>query len=85
MSDNARGARRRVVITGIGVVSALGNTTAAFWKGILQGRCGIERLTLFEVSGYRSQLGAQVRDLEAGRYLPAKSLRRMSQIGRAHV
>ena len=79
MSDNARGARRRVVITGIGVVSALGNTTAAFWKGILQGRCGIERLTLFEVSGYRSQLGAQVRDLEAGRYLPAKSLRRMSR------
>ncbi len=69
----------RVVIAGMGVVSALGSSTDAFWEGLSQGRCGIEPVTLFDPSSYRSQLGAQVKDLEPARYLSAKKLRRMSR------
>jgi len=79
MEENPIDKRRRVVVTGIGMVSALGNSKDAFWEGISQGRCGIGPVTLFDVSGYRTQLGAQVRDLEPKSYLPPKSLRRMSR------
>jgi len=79
MQEIWEGMPRRAVITGVGVVCALGNTMDAFWKGISQGRCGIERVTLFDVSGYRSQLGAEVKGLEPERYLPRRSLRRMSR------
>ncbi len=79
MKENSIDERRKVVITGIGMVSALGNSKDAFWEGISQGRCGIGPVTLFDVSGYRTQLGAQVRDLEPTEYLPRKSVRRMSR------
>ncbi|MDH7500095.1 MAG: beta-ketoacyl-[acyl-carrier-protein] synthase family protein, partial [candidate division NC10 bacterium] len=79
MDRNREGEPRRVVITGLGVVSALGNNRHAFWEGISQGRCGIDRVTLFDVSGYRSQLGGQVKDLEPGRTLPRKIRKRMSR------
>ena len=79
MEGNRESRPRRVVITGLGVVSALGNTKDAFWSGISEGRCGIDRVTLFDVSGYRSKLGAQVKDLEPERYLSRKNLKRMSR------
>lgn len=78
-SEEELGERRRVVITGLGVVCALGNSREDFWQGISQGRCGIERVTLFDVSGYRSQWGGQVKDLQPERFLSRRDLRRMSR------
>jgi 3-oxoacyl-[acyl-carrier-protein] synthase II len=54
---------RRVVITGLGVVSALGTGRDAFWKALSSGVCGISPVESFDVSGYHSRLGAEVKDL----------------------
>jgi 3-oxoacyl-[acyl-carrier-protein] synthase II len=79
MEEGGKGMPRGVVITGLGVVCAVGNTRDEFWRGISQGLCGIERVTLFDVSGYRSQFGGEVKDLEPERYLSRNGLRRMSR------
>jgi 3-oxoacyl-[acyl-carrier-protein] synthase II len=51
---------RRVAITGIGVICALGPTREATWEALVEGRCGIGELTLFDATGYRSRAAAQV-------------------------
>ena len=52
--------RRRVAVTGIGLMSALGTTREAVWDGLVDGRCGIADVTLFDVAGYRSPLAAEI-------------------------
>lgn len=51
---------RRVAITGIGLVTAVGATREATWQAMLAGRCGMRRVSLFDASGYRSQLAGEV-------------------------
>ena len=51
---------RRVVITGLGVVSSLGNSTGLFWKNVLDGKCGIRRITAFDAAAYDCQIAAEV-------------------------
>src|SRR5438093_6266042 len=51
---------RRVAVTGIGLMSALGTTRETVWQGIVEGRCGIGSVTLFDASGYRSQRAAEI-------------------------
>ncbi|MBI3877802.1 MAG: beta-ketoacyl-[acyl-carrier-protein] synthase II, partial [Verrucomicrobia bacterium] len=68
---------RRVVITGLGVVSSLGHDAEAFWKNILAGQCGIDRITLFDVSGYDCQIAAEVRNFDPVPAFPSpKDVRR---------
>lgn len=55
---------RRVVVTGIGVVSALGQNPAVFWKNILAGKCGIGPITSFDVSAFTTRIAAEVRDFD---------------------
>ena len=68
---------RRVVITGLGVVSPLGHTVDDLWKNIIAGQCGIERITQFDPTPYDCQIAAEVKDFDP---LPAfpnpKELRR---------
>ena len=52
--------RRRVAITGVGLVTALGATTEASWRGMVDGRCGIGPLRAFDSAGYRSTVAAEV-------------------------
>jgi 3-oxoacyl-[acyl-carrier-protein] synthase II len=54
---------RRVVVTGLGAVTSLGNGIAKSWEGLVAGRCGIGPITLFDASAYRTQLAAEVREL----------------------
>ncbi len=68
--------RRRVVITGLGIVSPVGNTVADAWANISAGKPGIERLTRFDVSAFSSQIGGEVRNFDIGKYLPVKESRR---------
>jgi 3-oxoacyl-[acyl-carrier-protein] synthase II len=68
---------RRVVVTGLGVVGALGHDVTTFWNHLLEGRCGIERITRFDPTGYDCQIAAEVRDFDPTPAFPSpKELRR---------
>lgn len=70
-------ARRRVVITGLGIVSPVGNSVEQAWQNILAGRSGIARVTRFDVSTFPVQIGGEVKDFDIGDYLSPKEARRM--------
>jgi 3-oxoacyl-[acyl-carrier-protein] synthase II len=70
---------RGVAITGIGLITALGATRDASWDSLIEGRCGIGPLTLFESDGYRSQVAAQVDDRALAARLTPLQRRRWSR------
>jgi 3-oxoacyl-[acyl-carrier-protein] synthase II len=69
--------KRRVVVTGLGVVSPVGSTVQSAWEAILRGESGIGPVTRFDVSAFPVRFGGQVRDFDVGQYLPPKEARRM--------
>ena len=69
--------RRRVVVTGLGIISPVGNTVPAAWDSIVAGRSGIDRITRFDASAFASQIAGEVKDFDIGAYLSAKEARRM--------
>ena len=69
--------RRRVVVTGLGCISPVGNTVAEAWANLLAGRSGIDRITKFDASGFACQIAGEVRNFDVGAYLPAKEARTM--------
>ncbi|ACV34855.1 3-oxoacyl-(acyl-carrier-protein) synthase 2 [Candidatus Accumulibacter phosphatis] len=70
-------ARRRVVITGLGIVSPVGNSVEDAWQNVLAGRSGIDRITRFDVSSFPVQIAGEVRGFDLGQYLSPKEARRM--------
>lgn len=68
--------RRRVVVTGLGIVSPVGNGIAEAWRNILEGKSGITRITRFDASPYASQIAGEVKGFDPTRYLSAKEARR---------
>ncbi|MGM9521209.1 MAG: beta-ketoacyl-ACP synthase II [Oscillospiraceae bacterium] len=67
---------RRVVVTGMGVISPVGNTVDAFWTNLISGVCGIGPITLFDASEYKSKLAAEVKDFDPRQYMEkAETLR----------
>jgi 3-oxoacyl-[acyl-carrier-protein] synthase II len=66
--------RRRVAITGVGVVCPLGNDTKTFWEGLLAGRSGVSMITEFPTDKLRSNIAASVKDFDPGRYLSPKEV-----------
>ena len=68
---------RRVVMTGCGAVSPLGNTVADNWKAIAAGSSGIGAIERFSTEGYATRIGGAVRNLEVSDYLPPKEIRKM--------
>ncbi|MDW7663363.1 MAG: beta-ketoacyl-ACP synthase II [Nitrosomonadaceae bacterium] len=69
--------KRRVVITGMGIVSPVGNTISDAWRNILAGRSGITRISRFDPSALASQIAGEVRELDITQYLSVKDTRRM--------
>jgi 3-oxoacyl-[acyl-carrier-protein] synthase II len=69
--------KRRVVVTGLGVVCPLGSTIADVWAALLRGESGIGPITRFDVSAFPVRIGGAVRGFELGAYLPPKEARRM--------
>ena len=65
---------RRVVITGMGVVSPLGVGIDAFWDGLIHGRSGVRRITRFDPSPYPSQIAGEVPDFDAAAHLPRRDI-----------
>ena len=71
--------KRRAVVTGIGIITAIGLDRSSFWPNLLQGVCGIGEITLFDASGYRSRRAAEVKGFEPPRGIAPRKLRRMSR------
>ena len=69
--------QRRVVITGLGQISPVGNDVATAWDNLLAGRSGIGAITRFDASELNSQIAGEVRDFDIGEYISAKEARRM--------
>ena len=68
---------RRVVITGMGVVTPIGNTVDEFEAGLYSGKNGIDRITRFNTEGYRVHLAGEVKNFDAAAYLEPRELRKM--------
>ena len=69
--------KRRVVITGMGIVSPVGNTISDAWANLLNGKSGITRITRFDASALASQIAGEVKDFDITQYIPVKEARRM--------
>ena len=69
--------RRRVVVTGLGIVSPVGSTIETAWKNVLEGRSGIGPITRFDVSAFPVRFGGAVAGFDAEKYLSSKDLRKM--------
>lgn len=66
---------RRVVITGLGVVSPIGNNVEEFWNSIKEGKCGIDEITHFDTTDYKVKLGAEVKNLDFEQYFSKRELK----------
>jgi len=70
---------RRVVITGMGAITPIGNSVEEFWNGIKEGKTGFGPITYFDTADYRCKLAAEVKDFDPTQYMDKKSARRMEQ------
>ena len=69
--------RRRVVITGLGIISPVGNSVDQAWQNIVAGRSGIDRVTRFDASTFPVQIAGEVKNFDIAEYISAKDARRM--------
>ena len=70
---------RRVVVTGLGMISPIGNDLETSWKAALEGKCGIGTVTAFDASALGSQIAGEVKDFDAAKYLGVKEIRRFDR------
>jgi 3-oxoacyl-[acyl-carrier-protein] synthase II len=71
--------RRRVVVTGLGIISPVGNTVPEAWDSVLAGKSGIARVTRFDPSRLSSQIAGEVKGFDVAKYLSPKEARRMDR------
>lgn len=69
--------RRRVVVTGLGVISPVGNTVPEAWNNLIAGKSGIGPITRFDASNFASRVAGEVKDFDVSAYLSPKEARRM--------
>jgi 3-oxoacyl-[acyl-carrier-protein] synthase II len=69
--------KRRVVVTGLGMITPLGNTVEGSWSAALAGRSGIGPITRFDTTGFPCTIAGSIRDFDVSKYMPAKEARRM--------
>lgn len=70
---------KRVVVTGMGAITPIGNSIDAFWESVKAGKIGFDRITYFDTADYKCKLAAQVKDFDAAAYMDKKAARRMEQ------
>ena len=70
---------RRVVITGLGAVTPIGNNTEEFWKGIKEGKCGIDEITRFDTTNFKVKLAAELKDFNAEDYFDRREAKRLDR------
>ena len=69
--------KRRVVVTGLGAITPIGNSVEEFWNGVKAEKIGFGPITHFDAEEYKCKLAAQVKDFDAGQYMDKKAARRM--------
>ncbi|TMB63600.1 MAG: beta-ketoacyl-ACP synthase II [Chloroflexi bacterium] len=79
------GGRRRVVVTGVGMITPLGATVEKTWEGIRAGRSGIGRITRFDTTGLETTIAGEVRDFDPTQYLDRKEVRRADRFAQMAV
>ncbi len=70
---------KRVVITGLGAITPIGNTLEEYWEGLMSGRNGIGKITLFDASAHDCHIAAEVKGFDAAAYMPPKEAKRMDR------
>ncbi len=70
---------RRVVITGLGAVTPIGNDVKSFWEGIKAGKCGIDKVTHFDASELKTQIAGEVKDFDPSVCIEKKDARKMDR------
>ena len=70
---------RRVVITGLGAITPVGNNVEEFWKGIKEGKCGIDEITAFDTTGYKVHLAGEIKGYNAEDYFDKREAKRMDK------
>ncbi len=68
---------RRVVLTGLGALTPVGNTTEEFWSALKQGKSGVGPITRFDATGYPTRIAGEVRGFDEGKYVDKKEARRL--------
>lgn len=71
--------KKRVVVTGIGVVSPIGNTKEDFWNSLTEGKSGAGQVTYFDTTDFSSTIDAEVKNFEPSKFINPKELRRMDK------
>ncbi|MBT6580108.1 MAG: beta-ketoacyl-ACP synthase II, partial [Cellvibrionales bacterium] len=69
--------KRRVVVTGVGMVSPVGNNVADSWAAVKNGKSGIAPITSFDVSAYTTRFGGSIKDFDVSQSIPLKDARKM--------
>ncbi len=69
--------KKRVVVTGLGAITPIGNDVPTFWEGIKEGKIGFGPITYFDTTDYKAKLAAQVKDFNPEEYMDKKAARRM--------
>jgi 3-oxoacyl-[acyl-carrier-protein] synthase II len=77
--------KRRVVVTGLGVISPVGTGKDNFWQALLEGRSGIRRIEAFDPTDFDSQIAGEVRDFDPDKFLSRKEARRMDRFSQFAV
>lgn len=78
-------ARKRVVITGVGAITPVGNNPQAYWEGLLNGRSGIGPITLFDASKHKCRIAGEVKGFSPDDYIDAKDAKRMDRFAQFAV
>ncbi|MGL5083527.1 MAG: beta-ketoacyl-ACP synthase II [Microcoleaceae cyanobacterium] len=76
---------KRVVVTGLGAITPIGNTLVEYWQGLLDGQNGIGAITLFDASRHDCRIAGEVKGFEASDYLPRKDAKRMDRFSQFAV
>jgi len=70
---------RRVVVTGLGAITPIGNNTKDYWNSLIEGRSGIAPITSFDVSQFTSRIGGEIKDFNIDEHISSKEARRMDK------
>jgi len=71
--------KKRVVVTGMGVISPIGNDIASFWNGLLEGKSGVDYITQFDTSDYSVKIAAEVKNFNPEDFIEKKEIRRLDR------
>ena len=71
--------KRRVVITGVGLITPLGNNTQETWQGLLDGRSGVGPITRFDASLFPTRIAAEVKNFDYAEFVEKKEIKKICQ------